>query len=95
MTAVYTTLTTRNKNQLIFCEKILSDSYVHNTNNVTRNENQLVFYIYYFFVMQARYTDPQTKIRYANPEEFTRVRTLPSDLVTGYLALRKASAPVP
>ena len=45
--------------------------------------------------MQARYTDPQTKIRYANPEEFTRVRTLPSDLVTGYLALRKASAPVP
>ncbi|PVD30572.1 hypothetical protein C0Q70_09840 [Pomacea canaliculata] len=43
----------------------------------------------------AKYTDPQTKIRFADAEEFSRVRMLPSDLVTGYLALRKASAPVP
>lgn len=45
--------------------------------------------------LEARYTDPQTKIRYATPEEFSRVRTLPSDLVSGYLSLRKASGPVP
>ena len=48
-----------------------------------------------FCALQARYTDPQTKLRYANPEEFTRARTLPGDLVNGYLALRKASGPVP
>ncbi|KAK7110398.1 INO80 complex subunit C-like [Littorina saxatilis] len=45
--------------------------------------------------LEALYTDPQTKLRYATADEFTRARTLPSDLVTGYLALRKASGPVP
>ncbi|KAK7494992.1 hypothetical protein BaRGS_00013871 [Batillaria attramentaria] len=45
--------------------------------------------------LSSKYTDPQTKIRFANAEEFTRARMLPSDLVTGYLALRKASGPVP
>ncbi|XP_067649396.1 INO80 complex subunit C-like [Haliotis asinina] len=45
--------------------------------------------------LQAPYTDPQTKMRYATAEEFTRARMLPGDLVTGYLALRKANPPVP
>ncbi len=44
---------------------------------------------------QAPYTDPQTKMRYATSEEFTRGRMLPGDLVMNYLALRKANPPVP
>ncbi|XP_076439444.1 INO80 complex subunit C-like [Babylonia areolata] len=44
---------------------------------------------------EAPYTDPQTKLRFSSPEEFNRARTFPSDIVNGYLALRKASAPVP
>lgn len=39
----------------------------------------------------APYTDPQTKLRYHNAEEYQTVRTLPSDLTAGYLALRGAS----
>lgn len=45
--------------------------------------------------LQAKYTDPQTKIRYANAEEFSRIKMLPSDIVAGYLALRKANPAVP
>uniref|UniRef100_T1JEQ4 Vps72/YL1 C-terminal domain-containing protein n=1 Tax=Strigamia maritima TaxID=126957 RepID=T1JEQ4_STRMM len=43
----------------------------------------------------ANYTDPQTKIRYATTDEFSKLRLLPIDLATGYLALRKANTPVP
>ncbi|XP_076326231.1 INO80 complex subunit C [Tachypleus tridentatus] len=39
------------------------------------------------------YTDPQTKLRYFNAEEFTRIRMLSPDLVNGYLTLRKANVP--
>ncbi|XP_002737636.1 INO80 complex subunit C-like [Saccoglossus kowalevskii] len=45
--------------------------------------------------LAARYTDPHTKIRYANTDEFSRIRMLPMDIVSGYLALRKANTPVP
>ena len=45
--------------------------------------------------LQAKYTDPQSKIRYANAEEFSRIKMLPSDIVAGYLALRKANPAVP
>ncbi|KAI0227491.1 INO80 complex subunit C [Lamellibrachia satsuma] len=45
--------------------------------------------------LPAKYTDPQTKIRYASTEEFSRIRMLPSDITAGYLALRKANIPVP
>ncbi|XP_064614270.1 INO80 complex subunit C-like [Liolophura sinensis] len=45
--------------------------------------------------LPAKYRDPHTKIRYASPEEFARISYLPSDMVTGYLALRKANLPVP
>ncbi|XP_035664475.1 INO80 complex subunit C-like [Branchiostoma floridae] len=45
--------------------------------------------------LPASYTDPHTKIRYANTDEFSRIRMLPSDIVTGYLALRRANTPVP
>ena len=41
--------------------------------------------------LPSNYTDPHTKLRYANSEEFTRIPFLPSDIVSGYLALRKAS----
>ena len=44
--------------------------------------------------LQAKYTDPHTKLRYATTEEFTRVRMLPQDMVTGLLALRKANVEV-
>ncbi|XP_077978154.1 uncharacterized protein LOC144433678 [Glandiceps talaboti] len=44
--------------------------------------------------LSANYTDPHTKIRYSNTEEFSRIRMLPMDIVSGYLALRKANIPV-
>jgi len=42
----------------------------------------------------AKYTDPQTQLRYSFAEEFETIRTLPSDIVAGYLGLRKAFNPV-
>ncbi|ROJ29173.1 INO80 complex subunit C [Anabarilius grahami] len=45
--------------------------------------------------LPANYTDPQTKLRFASTEEFSYVRQLPTDVVTGYLALRKATCIVP
>eukprot|EP00914_Ancora_sagittata_P013287 GHVO01025847.1.p1 GENE.GHVO01025847.1~~GHVO01025847.1.p1 ORF type:complete len:169 (+),score=15.14 GHVO01025847.1:284-790(+) len=45
--------------------------------------------------LPSHYTDPQTKLRYSNADEFSRIKMLPSDIVSGYLALRKANAPVP
>lgn len=40
----------------------------------------------------AVYTDPQTKLHYHNAEEFHTIRTMPGDLVAGYLSLRGASS---
>lgn len=40
---------------------------------------------------EAKYTDPQTRLHYSCPEEFAEIRKLPSDIVQGYLALRKAN----
>ncbi|KAL4617072.1 INO80 complex subunit C [Arapaima gigas] len=45
--------------------------------------------------LPASYTDPQTKLRFASSEEFAYIRLLPTDVVAGYLALRKASCVVP
>ncbi|BFZ01771.1 hypothetical protein BsWGS_04810 [Bradybaena similaris] len=45
--------------------------------------------------LEARYTDPQTKMRYANADEYRRVRMLPGDIVAGCLHLRKANTLVP
>ncbi|XP_042278613.1 INO80 complex subunit C [Thunnus maccoyii] len=45
--------------------------------------------------LPANYTDPQTKLRFASSEEFSYIRLLPTDVVTGYLALRKATCIVP
>jgi len=42
--------------------------------------------------LEALYTDPQTKLHYASTEEFQEIRRLPSDIVQGYLTLRKANA---
>ncbi|KAH0550290.1 INO80 complex subunit C [Cotesia glomerata] len=42
--------------------------------------------------LQAKYTDPQTKLYYATAEEFATVRSLPMDITAGYLALRGASS---
>lgn len=44
--------------------------------------------------LQAKYTDPQTKLFYATAEEFATIRRLPSDIVAGYLALRRANNPI-
>ncbi|XP_068932075.1 INO80 complex subunit C [Petaurus breviceps papuanus] len=43
----------------------------------------------------ANYTDPQSKLRFSTIEEFAYIRMLPSDVITGYLALRKATSIVP
>jgi len=41
--------------------------------------------------LEAAYTDPQTKLNYACSEEFAEIRKLPSDIVEGYLSLRRAN----
>ncbi|CAB4068395.1 INO80C [Lepeophtheirus salmonis] len=41
--------------------------------------------------MEAAYTDPQTKMNFAYVDEFKIIRKLPSDIIAGYLALRKAN----
>ncbi|CAM6117790.1 unnamed protein product [Calypogeia fissa] len=40
---------------------------------------------------EAPYTDPRTKLRYANPEVFRRIRSLPDEYIQGFLALRNAA----
>ncbi|XP_030640903.1 INO80 complex subunit C [Chanos chanos] len=45
--------------------------------------------------LPANYTDPQTKLRFTSSEEFSYIRLLPTDVVTGYLTLRKATCIVP
>ena len=40
--------------------------------------------------LPASYTDPHTKLNYSTPEEFKLIRKLPSDIVAGYLTLRRA-----
>ncbi len=44
--------------------------------------------------LPAKYTDPQTKLRYATAEEFKAIRKMPGDVVASYLALRKANTPL-
>lgn len=39
--------------------------------------------------------DPLSKLRYFNKEEYSRIKLLPGDIVTGYLSLRKANQVVP
>jgi len=41
--------------------------------------------------LPANYTDPHSKLNYAASEEFQIIRKLPSDIVAGYLTLRKAN----
>ncbi|BBN00601.1 hypothetical protein Mp_2g00470 [Marchantia polymorpha subsp. ruderalis] len=40
---------------------------------------------------EAPYTDPRTKLRYANADIFKRIRSLPDEFIQGYLALRNAA----
>nr|XP_045623318.1 INO80 complex subunit C-like [Procambarus clarkii] len=42
--------------------------------------------------LPANYTDPLTKLRFADASEFYRVRDLPMDIVNGLLELRKANS---
>ena len=41
--------------------------------------------------LEANYTDPHTKLNYFNVVEFKVIKKLPSDLVAGYLTLRRAN----
>lgn len=41
--------------------------------------------------LPAKYKDPRTGIQYNNSMEFGSIRSLPMDIVSGYLALRKAA----
>lgn len=43
-------------------------------------------------VLQALYTDPQTRLRYSNADEYATISTLPMDITAGYLALRGATS---
>jgi len=42
--------------------------------------------------LETTYTDPQTKLNYATADEFQEIRRMPSDLIQGYLTLRKANS---
>ncbi|CAH1974704.1 unnamed protein product [Acanthoscelides obtectus] len=42
--------------------------------------------------LPAPYTDPQTRLRYANKEEYATIIDLPMDITAGYLALRGATS---
>eukprot|EP00850_Spirogloea_muscicola_P017845 SM000157S02075 [mRNA] locus=s157:100868:101408:+ [translate_table: standard] len=39
---------------------------------------------------EAPYMDPKTKLRYCNVETFKLARSLPDDMVQGFLSIRKA-----
>ncbi|RZR75668.1 hypothetical protein BHM03_00000147 [Ensete ventricosum] len=47
--------------------------------------------LFWIFGLQAPYTDPRTKLRYANQDVFKRIRSLPNEYVQRYLALRNAA----
>lgn len=40
----------------------------------------------------APYTDPYSKLLYANTEEYSTIQSLPMDISAGYLQLRGASS---
>lgn len=40
--------------------------------------------------LEAKYTDPQTKLRFANASEFQFIRTLQPEAINSYLSLRRA-----
>ncbi|XP_022905606.1 INO80 complex subunit C [Onthophagus taurus] len=42
--------------------------------------------------LPAPYTDPQTRLRFANKEEYATIVCLPMDITAGYLSLRGASS---
>lgn len=42
--------------------------------------------------LPAPYTDPQTRLRYANKDEYATIVDLPMDITAGYLALRGATS---
>ncbi|XP_003744179.1 INO80 complex subunit C [Galendromus occidentalis] len=44
--------------------------------------------------LPAKYTDPLTKLYYADSEEFAKIRLLSSEQVLGYLSLRRANVPM-
>ena len=44
--------------------------------------------------LQAKYTDPQTRLQFATAAEFACIRSLPNDIVQGYLILRNAQRPM-
>ncbi|OQR68469.1 INO80 complex subunit C-like [Tropilaelaps mercedesae] len=43
--------------------------------------------------LPAKYTDPHTKLYYADAEEYARIRYLSADQIAGYLSLRRANIP--
>ncbi|CAG9762583.1 unnamed protein product [Ceutorhynchus assimilis] len=42
--------------------------------------------------LSANYTDPQSRLRYANKDEYATLIDLPMDITAGYLALRGATS---
>ena len=55
----------------------------------------ITFHIDHVIVLwQAKYIDPQTKLYYSNADEFSTVRSLPSDIISGYLTLRGEHNPI-
>ncbi|BET00499.1 Vacuolar protein sorting protein 36 Vps36 [Nesidiocoris tenuis] len=45
--------------------------------------------------LEGKYIDPQTKLFYTTSDEFSTIRSLPSDITAGYLSLRGANNPIP
>ncbi|KAJ8929383.1 hypothetical protein NQ314_017933 [Rhamnusium bicolor] len=42
--------------------------------------------------LPAPYTDPQTRLRFANKDEYATIIDLPMDITAGYLAIRGATS---
>jgi len=52
---------------------------------------QSLYNFNYVLIYKAKYVDPHTKLRYASADEYAQIKTLPSDIITGLLQLRRAS----
>ena len=50
------------------------------------------FVAFVIIAMQARYTDPETKLRYHSAAEYAIIKTLTPNVVSHYLALRGAAS---
>lgn len=72
----------KKKNETYICKFVLVLDSTGSWNKISETN---------YCEFQAKYKDPRTGIQYNNSMEFGSIRSLPMDIVSGYLALRKAA----